>query len=362
MKRQVNWAHYIAMQAGVVPLSLGIPGVAKTASHAALARKAGRTFLPIMLDQCLPEDLGGFPVVRDLEIGEAKVSVMRKVLDERMMLARQTPSAVLVDELTNCAHSVQAAALEFLNNPPDGCWMGAAANPVDKAASGVDLAPPMVNRLCALEWETDVEAIEEGWRNGFEFPEPEVPILPADWKAYCVKWGRLLAQFRVHFPDLIEAYPQDPTQASQPWPSPRSWTNAGKLLAAAESVGASDAVQAKLVYGCVGQAPGTVFLRWLADQDLPNPDLLLANPGSLKLPRRGDMAVAVISSVFNRVRERRDSDTWEAAFDVLEVAYRQNQEVAMAAEGSLWKLKPEGYAPRSRNGAAAEMRKARIGA
>jgi hypothetical protein len=56
-----------------------------------------------------------------------------------------------------------------------------------------------------------------------------------------------------------------------------------------------------------------------------------------------------------------DADVLYDAVDRL-YADRQNQEVAMAAEGSLWKLKPEGYAPRPRNGAAAEMRKARIGA
>ena len=30
MSNQLNWAHWIAGQAGVIPLSLGIPGVAKT--------------------------------------------------------------------------------------------------------------------------------------------------------------------------------------------------------------------------------------------------------------------------------------------------------------------------------------------
>jgi hypothetical protein len=33
----------------------------------------------------------------------------------------------------------------------------------------------------------------------------------------------------------------------------------------------------------------------------------------------------------------------------------------MASEGTLWKLKPEGHMPRMRNGAAAEMRKIRLG-
>ena len=38
-----NHAHFIAGQAGVIPLSLGIPGVAKTATHQALAEATGCT-------------------------------------------------------------------------------------------------------------------------------------------------------------------------------------------------------------------------------------------------------------------------------------------------------------------------------
>ena len=43
--------------------------------------------------------------------------------------------------------------------------------------AGVDLTPPMVNRLCVIPWETPVEAIRQGWRNGLEFPAPEIPLL-----------------------------------------------------------------------------------------------------------------------------------------------------------------------------------------
>lgn len=45
---QTNWAPLIAGQVGVVPLSLGIPGVAKTAFFEALAHTTGRRFIPYM--------------------------------------------------------------------------------------------------------------------------------------------------------------------------------------------------------------------------------------------------------------------------------------------------------------------------
>jgi hypothetical protein len=361
MTQQLNFAHWIAGQAGVIPLSLGIPGVAKTEMHRAMAKAAGRVFRALMLDQCLPEDLGGYPVVRQIGCNGSAVDVMAKVHDERFVRCRLEPSVLLIDELTNVGHSTQAAALQVMAEGIEGCWIYAAANPIDKAAAGVDLTPPMVNRLCVLQWETDREAVLKGWRHGFVFPEPSIPILPDNWRDFCPKWGTLLAMFIERFPDLLEAFPHDLAKASEPWPSPRSWTNVGLLRAAGESIGASDETLAKMDVGCVGLGAASQWQHWLEEQGLPDPEWLLEHPSRLVLPRRGDMAIAIISSVFNRVRSVRTPDRWEAACDVLEHAYAQQAEVAMAALGSVWKLKPDGYSPRNRNGKWAEMNKALIG-
>src|SRR4026208_1564882 len=65
--KQTNWAYWIAGQAGVIPIAVGMPGVAKTESTRALAKAAGRRFLPVMLDQILPEALGGHPAAQRRE-------------------------------------------------------------------------------------------------------------------------------------------------------------------------------------------------------------------------------------------------------------------------------------------------------
>jgi len=362
MLQQLNWAHWIAGQAGVIPLSLGIPGVAKTEMHRSMAKAVGRQFRALMLDQCLPEDLGGYPVVRQIGHNGSAVDVMAKVHDERFVRCLLEPSVLLLDELTNCGHSTQAAGLQLIGEGIEGAWIFAAANPIDKAAAGVDLTPPMVNRLCVLQWETDREAVLTGWRRGFNFPAPTIPVLPDNWKDFSPRWGNLLALFIERKPDLLEAFPHDLAKASEPYPTPRSWTNVGRLLAAAESVQADQEVQAKLIYGCVGLGAGSEFIRWLEEQGLPDPEWLLANPDRLALPRRGDLAIAILSSVFNRVRANRTPDRWEAACDVLEIGYGQCAEVAMAALGSVWKLKPDGHSPKARNGKWAEMNKAMVGA
>lgn len=361
MAKRVNWAYWIAGQAGVIPVAIGSPGVAKTASTKALARKANRVFLPVLLSQVLPEDLGGYPVVRRIERGGREIEVMRRVHDERFVQARTEPSVMLIDELTNAGNSQQAAALQLMADGIEGCWMFAAANPPEQAAAGVDLTPPMVNRLCILPWETDVNAILDGWSHAMEFPEPDVPLLPGDWRSLLHKWGALMRSFIMAFPDMLDAYPRDPMAASQPFPSPRSWTNAATLLAACESVDGGDAVASQLVHGCVGQAAATQFLAWLSKQDLPDPESLLAAPGTLKLPKRGDLALAILGSVIACVERRNSPDRWEAARVVLGVAFTQAQEMAVAANGKLWKCKPANHLPKTPTGALAEMNKLIVG-
>jgi hypothetical protein len=358
---QTNWAPLIAGQAGVVPLSLGIPGVAKTAFFEALASATRRRFIPYMLDQSLPEDLKGYPLVQEIESNGHTVKAMVHVLEEARLRAEQEPSVVLLDELTCAGHSIQAAALQWVNNPSRNCWMFAAANPPDKAAAGVDLTPPMVNRLCVIPWETPVEAIRAGWRNGLEFSDPDVPLLPANWRDHLAKWGVLMDEFIQRFPDRLEAYPKDPAKAAEPYPTPRSWTNVVKLLAAAESCSADKNVRRLLVTGCVGDGAGAEFTTFLETQALPDPEEVLADPQVLQLPRRGDLAVAIVRSILARVEADNSIPRWERCCDVFEATYRQNKEVAMAGYGTLWKLKPDLYEPTKRNGVFAEMDSLRNG-
>ena len=205
-------------------VTIGAYGWEQVAFFEALAQTTGRRFIPYMLDQSLPEDLKGYPLVQDIQVNGHAARAMVHVLEEARLRAESEPAVVLLDELTCAGHSIQAAALQWVNTPSPMSWMFAAANPPDKAAAGVDLTPPMVNRLCVIPWETPVEAIRQGWRNGLEFPAPNVPIVPANWRDHLPKWGCLVDDFIQRFPDRMEAYPRDPAKAAEPYPTPRSWT------------------------------------------------------------------------------------------------------------------------------------------
>ena len=110
-----------------------------------------------------------------------------------------------------------------------------------------------------------------------------------------------------------------------------------------------------LINGCVGDGAGPEFAAFLETQALPDPEDVLADPQILRLPRSGDLAVAIVRSILPRVETHNSIDRWERCCDVFEHTYRQNKEVAMAGHGRLWKLKPAAYAPPKRNGVFAEM-------
>lgn len=78
--KQLNWAYFIPPQTGIAAYAQSAPGQAKTASLRCLAQHTGRRFLPCYLDQMLPEDIGGVPAPRTIEINGQGVGLVAKVL------------------------------------------------------------------------------------------------------------------------------------------------------------------------------------------------------------------------------------------------------------------------------------------
>ena len=357
---QTNWAFYIAMQAGVVPVAESSPGQGKTAVCRAMAAASKRRFLQVILSQKLREDIGGVPVPKTIEIGDGKFECVKALLPEELVRATNEPSVVLLDELNHASHDVLGAAQEIINNPPANCWMGAFMNPIDQSTSGVELSPPVVNRVCMLKWDRHVDERRAGWASGFSsYPMPEFPLVPADFlEDFGPKWGNLLCMFEEVMPqhfDADETYPQDEQAALKPWRSDRSWTNAGILLAACEAAGGSKATASKLVRGCVGDGPAMEFLAWVDKQKLPTPEAILANPTAWQVPRRFDLARAMIAGCIGVAKREKDAELWESLVDLNEHIFTQRREIAVSCHGAVWKAKPSGYEPRIRAGVALEM-------
>ncbi len=345
-----NQAYMIAGQAGVTPLALGASGTGKSAFTSSLAKESNRYYYPLYLGQQIPEDLGGFPVPTKVEYEGDEYHVVKRLLDEGMLLCKLQPSVLFLDELTCATPAVQAAALQWVLEDIPNCWKFAAANPPDIAANGTPLEAPMVNRLCIMEWEPDVESWKQGMEgNGIDFPEPDVPLLPSDWEEgiafYSAQASTFLSDTNhvLARPELLNVAPTD--EGMLPFPSQRSWTNACRLLGAADSVGADEHTRRVLVTGCVGAEAGQMFLDFMKHEELKTPEEILSDPYDVKVPSVCHLAISYIGSVVRRVREDNTPTRWENLRIFLASCNKQNPDVAQAFKGRVWKIKPDGHQP-----------------
>ena len=223
---------------------------------------------------------------------------------------------------------------------PDEVAVVAAANPPEQAADGWDLSAPLANRLCHLAWRTDPRAVADGLASGWA--APVVPLLPDGWEAEQIMARGLVAAFLHVRPVLACAPPSDPASAGRGWPSPRTWDMAARLMAAAGAAGASDEARSALIAGAVGDGAGVEFLAWLVQMDLPDPEAVLANPASFRLPERGDRAYAALAAVAAAVAANPTPERWAAGWQVLGLAAEAAPDVGAAAARVLAKCRPQG--------------------
>jgi len=223
----------------------------------------------------------------------------------------------------------------------------AAANPPEQAADGWDLSAPLANRLCHLAWRTDPRAVADGLAGGWA--APVVPLLPDGWEAEQIMARGLVAAFLHVRPALACAPPSDAASAGRGWPSPRTWDMAARLMAAAGACGASEEARSALIAGAVGDGAGVEFLAWLVQMDLPDPEQVLADPASFRLPERGDRAYAALAAIAAAVAANPTPERWAAGWQVLGLAAGGSGEeaapdVAAVAARVLAKCRPEGAA------------------
>ncbi|MGH9041509.1 MAG: AAA family ATPase, partial [Acidimicrobiia bacterium] len=78
--------------------------------------------------------------------------------------------------------------------------------------------------------------------------------------------------------------------------------------------------------------------------DLPDPEEVLADPASVRLPERGDRLYALLQAIAAAVGAQPTVDRWEAAFAVIGRAAQQAPDVAAAAARALALSAPPGAA------------------
>jgi ATPase family associated with various cellular activities (AAA) len=330
----------VAVAARVPVLLWGAPGTGKTSAIRAMAQAMGLPCETVIASIREPSDFAGLPVVVGQGVRFAPPAWAQR-------LAAAGHGLLFLDELSTAPPAVQAALLRVVLERvvgdlelPGDVAVVAAANPPEQAADGWDLSAPLANRLCHLAWDVNPRAVADGLAGGWA--APRVPELAEGWEAEEILARGLVAAFLRVRPALACAPPTDPTSAGRGWPSPRTWEMAARLWAAGGVAGAGDEARSALVRGSVGDGAGAEFLTWLIEMDLPDPEGVLADPGSFTLPERGDRAYAALAAVTAAVVAENTPERWAAGWRVLGIAAATALDVTAAAARVLAMHRPDG--------------------
>ena len=336
----------LAVAARLPVLLWGGPGVGKTSAVRDLALATGLPLELVIASIREPSDFAGLPVVGP----DSSVHFAPPLWAQRLATAGR--GILFLDEITTAPPAVQAALLRVVLERtvgdlvlPDDVAIVAAANPADQAADGWDLAPPLANRFCHLTWDLDPRAWVDGFIGGFDALTPPA-IDPARWRQEVPRSRATVGSFIAQRPHLLHATPTDPAQAGRAWPSPRSWEMAARLIAAGNSVGATEPLMIELVRSAVGPVAAAEFVGWQADLELPDAEVVLRDPASFRLPPRGDRAFAALTTVTAAVLADNTPERWEAAWYAIAAAVGEDKgDIAIAAIRSLVNHRPDGAVP-----------------
>ena len=310
----------LAVMADLPVLLWGEPGIGKTAAMSQLAADLGLPLTTVIASVHEPSDFSGLPVIGE---DPAEQGVPMAPPDWAVRLVRAGRGLLFLDELSTAPPAVQAALLRLvlerrvgaLRLPP-AVRIVAAANPRSSAADGWELSPPLANRFVHLQWTYEHEVVVRGL--GGTWPRTVLPRLDRELLPDAVGFARrAVCAFLSARPTLVHRMPTDEARRGGPWPSPRSWEMALRLVAFATAAGVSRDVLSIVVRGTVGDGPGLELLASLDRLDLPDPEQLLADPAGTELPERGDLRQAVLDAVVAAVRQRPEKARWEAAWALL---------------------------------------------
>jgi hypothetical protein len=313
----------LAVSADLPVLLWGEPGIGKTAALNQLADALELPLTTVIASVHEPSDFSGLPVVGD---NPAEQGVPMAPPDWAVRLVRAGQGLLFLDELSTAPPAVQAALLRVvlerrvgaLRLPP-GVRIVAAANPRSSSADGWELSPPLANRFVHLQWTYDHEVVVRGL--GGTWPTAALPRLAPGQLHDAVTFARrAVCELLAARPGLVHQLPKNETRRGGPWPSPRSWEMTLRLVAFATAAGASREVLSMLARGTVGDGPGLELLASMDRMDLPDPEVLLADPAAAVLPERGDLRQTVLDGVVEAVRKRPEQSRWNAAWSLLVLA------------------------------------------
>lgn len=265
-----NLAYFIVGQTGLAALCWGIPGEAKTAFIEALSKWLNRKFYHFIPSLHLPDDLTGIPRLN-------KSDLFAKMVPMEFIAACQEAGWIFFfDEVNTSRSEMRPPLLSLLNEGRVGSiqwhpltYRFAATNPEEWAPNASPLEPSICNRMFHCEWEFPAESFHEGLEAGLEFKvDNAFPIVNHEEAELMLPVvGRLVSSFLRSKPDLLRLK-SAPEEGVYAYPSPRTWTNLVRSLAAAATVAAPYETYSAIMKGWVGERAAAELCNYVAARDL----------------------------------------------------------------------------------------------
>jgi hypothetical protein len=319
------------------------PGMGKSSVVRALAGADQVPVETLIGSQREPVDIAGWPMVDD--------GVVRLALpDWAKTLIDADGGYLLMDELTTCSSSVQAAMLTVIQERmvgrvrlPDAVRIVAAANPPDRSAGGHDLDAPTANRFLHIDFEPTAEEWLTGLRTNFA-ASPASRAISADDLRIAEEIGAVSAFIEAR-PELRNQFPSTDEAAGRPWPSHRSWHSLARVLPYLRCDDTAAIATAAL--GLVGDGAGSEFMEWRVSMDLPAVVDVIADPSIVDwATARPDRVWAVLSGVVAWASGKGTKAAWTTAWGPLVAAATHGApDVAGAAARALGAATPPGATP-----------------
>lgn len=322
------------VKAHLSQMIVGNPGYGKSALVKDLAENYLHCdMITVIGSQKEPTDVTGFPALGEKPLidGSLKTVTDYAVPAWQFEILQKKKILLFLDEFSNSTPAVQAAMLQILNERefPDGTPLPAetviigAMNPVETAADGYELTPPVANRLKFIPWEPSLDSWSNGlvtnWGHSWGKEGDSVTRAEMFWRQKVVAFLKLNGKLFYKLPDktsvanagTIYEFGTSPAQTDiykSAYPSPRSWTNLARVLPYCELKNSREQhdLMVTTANGIVGYEASRDFMNYIEDASaLPPTKEILIKPEIVEWSAINmNQAMNAVSDAMNLAKDR----------------------------------------------------------
>ena len=267
------------IEARIVPMIVGSPGVGKSDLVRQVAATYGLKLIDVRLAQCDPTDLCGFPRINNGRAGYAPMDTFP--IEGDKVPEGYNGWLIFLDELTSAPMAVQAAAYRLILDRQVGqhpmhknVVMVAAGNRTEDNAIVMDISTALQSRMAWIDMVVD----KEDW---------------LDW-AMEHKMHHFITDYIKFKPSALYTFKPDHTDHT--YACPRSWEFTNRLMPLLNDK--QDFLH--LLSGVISEGVAREFIGFTrVYKELPKIEAITSNPNTVHIPQEPSVLFALSGSLAN---------------------------------------------------------------